>query len=98
VSVAPLLEVEGLTVVREGRLSRTILDGIGLRIDDGQTLGIVGESGSGKSVLLTAILGLLAPPWWVAAASVRLEGRELLGLGRACAGPHPGQGAGSGAC
>ena len=79
--MAPLLEVEGLTVVHEGRLSRTILDGVGLRIDDGETLGIVGESGSGKSVLLTAILGLLAPPWRVAAGSVRLEGRELLGLG-----------------
>jgi ABC-type taurine transport system ATPase subunit len=36
--VAPLLEVEGLTVVHEGRLSRTILDGVDLCIDDGQTL------------------------------------------------------------
>ena len=78
--MAPLLEVEGLTVVHEGRQSRTILDGVGPRIDDGQTLGIVGESGSGKSVLLTAILGLLAPPWRVTAGSVRLEGRELLAL------------------
>lgn len=75
--MAPLLEVEGLTIVHQGRESRTILDGIGLRIDHGETLGIVGESGSGKSVLLTAILGLLAPPWRVAAGSVRLEGREL---------------------
>ena len=75
--MAPLLEVRGLTVVHEGRNTRTILDGIDLHIDHGETLGIVGESGSGKSVLLTAILGLLAPPWRVAAGSVRLKGREL---------------------
>ena len=45
----------------------------------GKTLGIVGESGSGKSVTSLAIMGLL-PPTAEITGSVRLKGKELLGL------------------
>ncbi|MCM2416580.1 ABC transporter ATP-binding protein [Streptomyces sp. RKAG293] len=53
--------------------------GIDFTLRTGETLALVGESGSGKSVTATAVLGLL-PPSALVQGSVRLEGRELLGL------------------
>jgi oligopeptide/dipeptide ABC transporter ATP-binding protein len=46
---------------------------------DHETLGIVGESGSGKSVTSMSILGLL-PASAQVTGSVKLRGRELVGL------------------
>nr|WP_123527593.1 ABC transporter ATP-binding protein [Streptomyces sp. 840.1] len=61
----PLLQVSGLTrafPVRgpalSRRRSRTAVDGVELRLDRGETLGLVGESGSGKSTTARMILGL----------------------------------------
>ncbi|MEV8098921.1 ABC transporter ATP-binding protein [Kitasatospora sp. NPDC085879] len=53
--------------------------GVDLDLHRGETLGIVGESGSGKSVTALAVLGLL-PGTARVGGSVRLEGRELVGL------------------
>ncbi|MFC5910284.1 dipeptide ABC transporter ATP-binding protein [Streptacidiphilus monticola] len=53
--------------------------GIDFALRAGETLALVGESGSGKSVTATSILGLL-PTGANVTGSVRLEGRELLGL------------------
>ncbi len=50
--------------------------GAGLRLDAGGTLGLVGESGSGKTTLARAVLGLVP----VHSGSIRLRGRELVGL------------------
>ena len=50
-AVTPLLEVQGLQThlhVRRGVLRA--VDGVDLRIEEGQTLGLVGESGSGKTM------------------------------------------------
>jgi len=80
-SAAPLLEVTDLRV--EFRTRGGVLPavrGVSLRLEAGQTLGIVGESGSGKSVTMMAAMGLLPPSAHVT-GSVRLAGRELLGLG-----------------
>jgi peptide/nickel transport system ATP-binding protein len=79
--VSPLLEVEELSVAWHGdRALRQVLHHVDLYVADGETLGLVGESGSGKSVLLSAITGLLKPPWRVTEGRVRFCGRELLGL------------------
>jgi len=64
----PLLSIEDLTI-RFGAISspdrpikdRPAVDGLSLRIEPGQSLGLVGESGSGKSVTSLAILRLLDP-------------------------------------
>jgi phospholipid/cholesterol/gamma-HCH transport system ATP-binding protein len=54
----PLIRVRELTVAFNGR---TVLEGVDLDIHRGEILAIVGASGTGKSVLLRAILGLVAP-------------------------------------
>jgi peptide/nickel transport system ATP-binding protein len=53
--------------------------GVSYRLRRGEVLGIVGESGSGKSVSAMAVLGLL-PETADVTGSIRLDGRELLGL------------------
>src|SRR5262245_13138792 len=49
------------------------LDGVDLRVTDGEAVGIVGESGSGKSTLSRVILGLQRAQ----RGSVRFRGRVL---------------------
>ncbi len=81
---APLLEVDDLVKdfpARHGRRRREAdrvraVDGVSLRLESGETLGLVGESGSGKSTLCRSVLQLLTPT----SGSVRFEGREIAGL------------------
>jgi peptide/nickel transport system ATP-binding protein len=51
-----------------------------LDLDRGQTLGIAGETGSGKSMTAYAIAGLAPGMGARVAGSVKLDGRELIGL------------------
>ena len=55
------------------------LRGVDLALDRGQTLGLIGESGCGKSLTALALMGLL-PEGARVAGSIRLDGRELVGL------------------
>ncbi|MFF0499404.1 ABC transporter ATP-binding protein [Nocardia aobensis] len=80
-TTAPLLEVSDLHVsfpVEEGRIDA--VRGVNYTVADGEVLAIVGESGSGKSVSSLAVMGLL-PDQARIRGSIRLRGRELLGMG-----------------
>ena len=76
----PLLDVSDLRVhfhTRSG-VYRAV-DGVGLTVERGETLGIVGESGSGKSVTCYALMGLLPqPPARVESGTAYFDGTDLL--------------------
>jgi ABC-type glutathione transport system ATPase component len=57
-----------------------VLRNIQLEVDSGEIVGLVGESGSGKSTLTLAVLQLLFLKNGYTKGSVRLNGRELVGL------------------
>lgn len=78
--MSPLLEVTDLAVTfpTDGD-PVTAVRGISYRVDPGEVVAMVGESGSGKSAAAMAVVGLL-PEYAEVRGSVRLEGKELLGL------------------
>jgi NitT/TauT family transport system ATP-binding protein len=59
---APLLEIENVRKAfpRDGG-ELLVLDGVNLRMNEGQIVGLLGRSGSGKSTLLRLIAGLSQP-------------------------------------
>jgi Fe-S cluster assembly ATP-binding protein len=70
-----LFEVEGLHASAGGR---EVLHGIDLTIRSGEVHVIMGPNGSGKSTLAHALMG--RPGTEITAGSIRLDGRELVGL------------------
>jgi peptide/nickel transport system ATP-binding protein len=76
-----VLEVEDLsTHIKQGTATIQAVGNVDLHLDPGETLGLVGESGCGKSMTALSVMGLLPPGGAVVGGSIRLEGRELLGL------------------
>src|SRR6516162_6444213 len=55
---------------------QTVLNGIDLAVEGGETLTILGRSGTGKSVLLKLIIGLQEPD----SGSIQIQGKEITGL------------------
>jgi len=70
-----LIEVDDLSVTfrsEHGRLLRAV-DGVSLRVAEGEVLGLVGESGCGKTTVARVMAGQLQP----ASGTVRFDGRDL---------------------
>src|SRR5215218_2783431 len=79
-----LLEIDNLSV--EFPTAAGVLravDGVSLRLDEGEVLGVVGESGSGKSLTMLALMGLVPYPGRVRADRLAFAGRDLLTLSAA---------------
>ncbi len=75
------IEIENLTVEfpsSQGMLRA--VDGLSLKVEQGEVLGIVGESGSGKSVAMLAAMGLVPYPGIVRADKLKVEGQDILSL------------------
>jgi zinc/manganese transport system ATP-binding protein len=70
VTVAPVLEVDGISVSFSGR---TVLDGVSFEIRRGEFTGLIGSNGVGKTTLLRVILGLQRPE----SGQVRVLGQSL---------------------
>lgn len=68
-----MLELQG---VRGGYGRINILDGIALRVDDGEVLGVLGHNGMGKTTLMRAIVGEIA----VSAGELRWQGESIARL------------------
>ena len=79
--MAPVLEIQDLST--HIKLTSSVVQAVGnvdITVEAGETLGIVGESGCGKSMTGLSIMGLLPPGGSIVGGSVKLAGRELVGL------------------
>ncbi len=79
--MAPVLEIENLST--HIKLTSSVVQAVGnvdMSVDPGETVGIVGESGCGKSMTGLSIMGLLPPGGSIIGGSIKLNGRELVGL------------------
>ena len=81
-----LLNVRNLRVrfnAKEGAIS--IVDGIDLRVNKGEAVGLVGETGAGKTVTARSILRILQPigkgkPLWTIEGEIFFKGKDLFTL------------------
>ncbi|MBB1598928.1 ABC transporter ATP-binding protein [Variovorax sp. UMC13] len=83
-SSQPVLEVQGLQThfFTHGGVVKAV-DGVDLRVNAGEILGLVGESGSGKSITGFSVIGLIDAPGRIAGGHIRYLGEELVGASEA---------------
>ncbi len=76
-STAPFLAISNLAVAFDGV---TVVHGLDLRLDRGESVALVGESGSGKSVTALSVLQLLSYPRAShPTGSILVDGAEVVG-------------------
>jgi peptide/nickel transport system ATP-binding protein len=74
-----LLEINGLRVEYvAGKTRRTLVSGVDLHLDRGETIAIVGESGSGKTLTARAMIRLLPTGVEATAGEISLAGHDVL--------------------
>ena len=79
-----MLDVENLQTcfyTRAGLVKA--VDGVSFSLKKSETLAIVGESGCGKSVTALSLLRLVSEPGRIVGGSIKLDGRDLIGLDEA---------------
>ncbi len=80
--VAPVLQVEDLTVLMDGRGGPVpVIEHLSFTVEAGRTMALVGESGCGKSVTALAIMRLLPEGFRYGAGRIRLEGEDVIPAG-----------------
>lgn len=82
---ATSLSVEELFLGPPGA-NETILEGVSLKLDAGDVLGVIGLSAAGKSTLIKALIGI----WQPMRGKIRLDGAELSQWSRNDLGQHIG--------
>ena len=70
---APMISLKG---IRKSFGPKTVLDGLGLDIQKGESLVIIGGSGTGKSVMIKCIQGLLTPD----SGSITIDGQNVIDM------------------
>ncbi|MDP9285079.1 MAG: ABC transporter ATP-binding protein [Actinomycetota bacterium] len=79
IALRRLLEINDLRVEYvAGRMRRTLVSGVDLHVDRGETIAIVGESGSGKTLTARAIIRLLPTGVEATAGEISLDGQDVL--------------------
>ena len=81
-SDAPLLDIEDFRLSFRGyEGTAQVLDGVSLRVEGGETVGVVGETGCGKSVLARSVMRLNpSPPATVEGGGIRFAGRDVFAM------------------
>jgi oligopeptide/dipeptide ABC transporter ATP-binding protein len=77
----PVLQISDLST--HIKLTKSVVHAVGnvdLTVEPGEALGLVGESGCGKSMTGLSIMGLLPQGGKIVSGSIKLDGRELVGL------------------
>ncbi|MFZ5692323.1 MAG: ABC transporter ATP-binding protein [Pseudomonadota bacterium] len=76
----PIVEISDLHVRFKGDRIVHALNGVDIKLAQGEVLGLLGESGSGKSVTLKALLRMLPPKRTDIKGSIKVEGRDVMTL------------------
>lgn len=79
-SADPIVDISNLHVTFRGERTVHALNGVDIKLAQGEVLGLLGESGSGKSVTLKALLRMLPPKRTVIKGGIKVEGRDVMAL------------------